>query len=168
MNEPDQTRLGSGELLAGALAGVGLEDTPQNRERYRFLSYQIEKQFNNLRVSATETEVLRALKDGEEHIRSLLQSAKTFEASVGRRAAVLLRLLQDVRKGEFDAPWSTVSAVTAALCYLLSEADVVPDALPVVGMFDDLLVVLLCAVLIRPDLERYAKEKAINLHEIGL
>ncbi|MFZ5433529.1 MAG: YkvA family protein [Calditrichota bacterium] len=157
-----------GELLRGALAGVGLEDTPENRQRYEAITEQIETQFNELRENATESDVLRVLDAAPPYIRDLTLSAKPLEKVVGQRADILYRLLRDSRFSAFEASWSTISAVTAALSYLLSESDVVPDALPVVGMFDDLLVVLLCSVLIRADLQRWAEAKQINLRDLGM
>jgi len=166
MSKKDQDKLGGG-LLAGALAGVGLDDTPENRNRYESLARDIEEQFNDLRESCTESDVLRILDEGKSVIRQMMLSPKPLESGLGKRADVLYRLLDDAHHGKFETPWATVSAVTAALDYMMSESDVVPDALPVVGLFDDLLVVLECSVLIRSDLERYAAASGINLREVG-
>ncbi|PSQ97309.1 MAG: hypothetical protein BRD55_03225 [Bacteroidetes bacterium SW_9_63_38] len=68
----------------------------------------------------------------------------------------LLGLVQDVRRGRYtQAPVWTLSAAGFALLYVLNPMDVVPDALPLVGVLDDAAVVSACLALLEQDLYDY-------------
>ena len=67
-------------------------------------------------------------------------------------------LLRDWYKGDYnDVPFRMVSAITAALIYLISPLDVVPDCIPLAGLVDDALVLAAVFALSRRDLDAYSK-----------
>lgn len=69
---------------------------------------------------------------------------------------LLLGLVQDVRRGRYtQVPVWTLSAAGFALLYVLNPVDVIPDALPLVGVLDDAAVVSACLVLLEQDLYDY-------------
>lgn len=69
---------------------------------------------------------------------------------------LLLGLVHDVRQGRYQqVPVWTLSAAVFALLYVLNPLDVVPDALPVLGLLDDAAVVSACLVLLEQDLYEY-------------
>jgi uncharacterized membrane protein YkvA (DUF1232 family) len=69
---------------------------------------------------------------------------------------LLLDLVRDVRRGEYGhVPVWTLSAAAFALLYVLNPLDLIPDALPVVGVLDDAAVVSACLVLLEQDLYDY-------------
>ncbi len=69
---------------------------------------------------------------------------------------LLLDLVRDVRRGEYQqVPMWTLSAAVFALLYVLNPLDVIPDALPIVGVLDDAAVVSACLVLLEQDLYDY-------------
>ncbi|WP_263820253.1 YkvA family protein [Salinibacter sp.] len=69
---------------------------------------------------------------------------------------LLLSLVRDVRRGRYRAlPVWTLSAAGFALLYVLNPFDLVPDALPVVGLLDDAAVVSACLSLVEQDLRDY-------------
>ncbi len=45
-----------------------------------------------------------------------------------------------------------MAAIVAALLYVLSPVDLIPDAIPIIGMVDDALVVAACLKLVKQDL----------------
>lgn len=71
---------------------------------------------------------------------------------------LLLTLVRDTWQGRYpDVPWWTVSGAAFALLYVLNPLDLVPDALPLVGVLDDAAVVSACLVLLEQDLHDYKR-----------
>ncbi|WP_233993970.1 YkvA family protein [Salinibacter altiplanensis] len=69
---------------------------------------------------------------------------------------LLLDLIRDVRAGRYRGlPVWTLSAVGFALLYVFNPFDLVPDALPLVGLLDDAAVVSACLSLVEQDLRDY-------------
>lgn len=69
---------------------------------------------------------------------------------------LLLAFVRDVRHGRYrSVPVWSLSAVGFALLYVLNPFDVVPDALPVVGLIDDAAIVSACLALVEQDLHDY-------------
>lgn len=68
-----------------------------------------------------------------------------------------------VHKEYTAIPWTSVVAIVAALIYLLSPIDLVPDFIPVVGYLDDVAVVMFVLKLgVGHDLEDFQKWKENN------
>lgn len=69
---------------------------------------------------------------------------------------LLLGLIRDVRRGRYtQVPVWTLSAAGFALLYVLNPMDVIPDALPLLGVLDDAAVVSACLALLEQDLYDY-------------
>lgn len=69
---------------------------------------------------------------------------------------LLLALVRDTWQGRYQhAPWWTLSGAAFALLYVLNPLDLIPDALPIVGVLDDAAVVSACLVLLEQDLSDY-------------
>lgn len=69
---------------------------------------------------------------------------------------LLLALVEDVSRGRYPhVPKWTLGAAAFALLYVLNPFDLVPDALPVLGMLDDAAVVSACVALLEQDLYDY-------------
>lgn len=69
---------------------------------------------------------------------------------------LLMGLVRDVRQGRYrDLPVWTLSAAVFALLYVLNPLDVIPDAIPVLGVLDDAAVVSACLALLEQDLYDY-------------
>jgi len=81
---------------------------------------------------------------------------------------LLFSLIKDYYKGDYrEIPWWSISAVVAALIYVLSPVDLIPDFIPIIGYIDDAAVVAACLTLIRKDLDAYSLWKNnIDLPEI--
>jgi uncharacterized membrane protein YkvA (DUF1232 family) len=52
-------------------------------------------------------------------------------------------------------PWSTIIKIVAVLIYFISPIDVIPDFLPVVGLTDDLALVMWLFSSLKTDLENF-------------
>lgn len=69
---------------------------------------------------------------------------------------LLMSLLRDYWSGKYrEIPWGSIAAIVAALLYVLSPLDFIPDVIPVIGFMDDALVMSLCLNMIASDLEDY-------------
>lgn len=68
----------------------------------------------------------------------------------------MYRLIKSYWSGEYKkVPWYTITAIAAALLYVLSPVDFIPDFIPVIGLVDDALVVAACLILIKEDLANF-------------
>lgn len=76
---------------------------------------------------------------------------------------LLLGLVRDARRRHYrEIPVWTLSAVGFTLLYVLNPFDLVPDALPVLGLLDDAAVVSACLSLVEQDLYDYRAWKREN------
>lgn len=72
----------------------------------------------------------------------------------------LFSIIQDYIKGEYrEIPYWSIAAIVAALLYVLSPIDLIPDFIPVVGYVDDALVVAACLAMLEQDLHEYKEWK---------
>ena len=49
----------------------------------------------------------------------------------------LYGFIKDICTGKYKASWFAVTVVTVGLLYVLLPIDVIPDAIPIVGIIDD-------------------------------
>jgi uncharacterized membrane protein YkvA (DUF1232 family) len=135
---------------------------------FNSVASNVEKRYENSRKAISEIDVHYALEKGQSKLKSVGKSTSAVAKTIVKQAGLLYRMLKDMTTGKFKAPWVTVSAITAALLYVISPIDVLPDFIPGAGLIDDALVVSLCMTVIRMDLKRYAKEMDLDLSEYGL
>lgn len=73
-----------------------------------------------------------------------------------RDGRLLLELVRDARRGAYrKIPVWTLSATGFTLLYVFNPFDLIPDALPIVGLLDDAAVVSACLSLVKQDLRDY-------------
>lgn len=110
-------------------------------------------------LSADELEGVTA-RAGEARARLDSGSLKGMREDVWDLFGLLRDFLTDAYR---RIPYRCVLAIGFALAYLLNPlSDLVPDALPVIGLVDDAVVIAVCLRLIGPDLERYRAWRAIR------
>ncbi len=79
------------------------------------------------------------------------------------------RVLADAVAGRYRRlPWVSLAALSAAVLYVVSPIDLIPDFLVPIGWTDDLLVMALAWQFLRGDLRRYCEWKGIEPAEYGL
>jgi uncharacterized membrane protein YkvA (DUF1232 family) len=75
-------------------------------------------------------------------------------------AKLLLSLVRDYWSREYRAvPYWVIGAAAFALLYVLAPIDLIPDAIPVIGLVDDAAVVSACLAMVRQELAKYAAWK---------
>jgi len=91
-------------------------------------------------------------------LRPLLRGGRLCSlGSLVRDVRTLFEMLTD---RSYPVPWRTTAAIVFALGYFLMSIDVIPDFVPVVGFFDDALVVAEVVLLLSGDLRRFREHRA--------
>ena len=76
---------------------------------------------------------------------------------------LLLSIIKDYISGDYrEIPWGSIAAIVAALLYVLSPIDLIPDLIPGVGYVDDAMVVVACLTMVETDLHDYRDWKTKN------
>jgi uncharacterized membrane protein YkvA (DUF1232 family) len=76
------------------------------------------------------------------------------------QSRLVIELVDDVRSGRYHPThWYTLPLAAASLLYAVSPADIVPDALPLAGTLDDIVVLTLALRLLRNELADYCRFK---------
>ncbi len=92
-----------------------------------------------------------------------IQSMFSAQSPLGRfmdDMKIMISLTKDFwNKNYREVPWWTIGAIVSALLYVLNPLDIIPDAIPFVGLLDDAAVISACLFLIEKDVNRYRKWK---------
>lgn len=73
---------------------------------------------------------------------------------------LLFAIVKDYMNGSYrDIPWYSIAAIVAALLYVLSPLDLIPDPIPIIGLIDDAFVIAACLSMIESDLHAYKEWK---------
>ncbi len=95
--------------------------------------------------------------------------ARAAPGKLLERVRLLWMVVRDYAGGRYRAlPWKAVAAVAAALAYVLSPIDLIPDWLVPVGWTDDLLVLTLAWGTVKKELREYCAWKRISPAHFGL
>jgi uncharacterized membrane protein YkvA (DUF1232 family) len=82
---------------------------------------------------------------------------------------LLWMVLRDYANGTYrKVPWKAVAAIVAAVVYVVSPFDLVPDFLVPIGFTDDLLAVALTWGLVKRELRDYCAWKGLSPAHFGL
>lgn len=82
---------------------------------------------------------------------------------------LLAAALRDWRSGAYrEIPWSAVAILAAALAYVISPVDLVPDFLIPVGWTDDLVVLAVAWRTVKQQLRAYCAWKGLAAGRYGL
>lgn len=70
--------------------------------------------------------------------------------------SLLARMVKAYASSDYrDIPWKTLVSIIAVLIYFVSPIDFIPDFLPIVGITDDIALVLWLVGSIRKDLDKF-------------
>ncbi len=72
------------------------------------------------------------------------------------RITLYLELIKAYKEGRYkDIQTEQVKLITAALLYIVSPFDLIPDFIPGVGLSDDIMIIKTCIELTAKDLEKF-------------
>ncbi|HEU4383157.1 MAG TPA: DUF1232 domain-containing protein [Anaeromyxobacteraceae bacterium] len=95
--------------------------------------------------------------------------ARLAPGSLLRKVGLAARLIGDYAAGRYRiVPWRSIAVLAAALAYVVSPLDLIPDLLVPVGWTDDLLVLALAWSVVKRDLRDYCAWKGLSPAEFGL
>jgi uncharacterized membrane protein YkvA (DUF1232 family) len=82
---------------------------------------------------------------------------------------LLWMVLRDYANGSYrKVPWKSLAALAAAVAYVLSPVDLVPDFLFPLGLGDDILAIALTWRLVKQELRDYCVWKGLSPAHFGL
>jgi uncharacterized membrane protein YkvA (DUF1232 family) len=95
--------------------------------------------------------------------------ARMAPSGIRQKVRLLWMVLVDYTSGGYRRmPWKAVVAVAAAIVYVVSPIDLIPDFLVPVGWTDDLLVLALVWGLVKRELRDYCSWKGLSPAHFGL
>lgn len=128
-----------------------------------------------LDVAALKARVVRdAQRVTEKDAERVVQRHRELEQKYTKLPAKLTQLVNQVKllyelirayvDGSYrEIPWASIAMAVAATVYFLSPIDLIPDAIPVIGMLDDALVVRFTLSAIQSDLRAFCEWKGYAL-----
>lgn len=76
---------------------------------------------------------------------------------------MLFNMLKDYFLGKYtEIEWYVIASIGAALLYVLSPIDLIPDFIPFVGYIDDATIITICLNCIYEEVETYKKWRLAN------
>jgi uncharacterized membrane protein YkvA (DUF1232 family) len=110
---------------------------------------------------------------GQRYLERLTASRGNIRESLGlvpdriqrtaQQTRLVLELLDDVRGGAYqEVHWYSLPIAAAALLYAIAPADLLPDVLPAVGVFDDVAVLAVAVRVLQGELRAYCRFKGYS------
>lgn len=132
-------------------------------------------------VERPQNKVLGWLEDmshkwGATHLKTLAQKKGRLSESmsvvpesmhrVANQTRLVLEMIDDFRDGTYrEVSWRSVALLTGGILYSVSPADVIPDAIPLLGQLDDLVLIAIVTRLVHGDLRKYCRFKGYEESE---
>ena len=101
----------------------------------------------------------------EKHTEAVIQKAKEIEVKITQTGPLAglwddiklcQNLLADFISGQYkDIPLWTIAVLTFALLYLINPIELIPDVIPVVGYFNDALLIVVAIKIAKDELMKY-------------
>lgn len=108
-------------------------------------------------------------------VNDVLKNAETLRKKGAKIAAVwedvktTFQMLRDYASGKYrDVQWTTIASITFALMYLISPADMVPDAIPIAGLLDDAAVLSFAFSQLKEPIRKYRNWKKQSSDTINI
>lgn len=121
--------------------------TPEEQEKLKHKFEQKDR--------VTENQVHTVIQQAKSYFVGLEQKAPEAIKEIWAELILLYEMLKDWSKGDYDAPWKTVSAIAFTLAYLMNPLDIIPDFLPLLGYLDDATLIKMTLDFIHDDIQTY-------------
>jgi uncharacterized membrane protein YkvA (DUF1232 family) len=116
---------------------------------------RISRRFVSNRAAGITPSDLDTVTDEADRIRKKFEKNGPLGRFIGG-AQLLISAVRDYSRGAYrKVPYRTVAVIAAALLYVLNPFDLIPDAIPGVGLLDDATVVGFALAMVEQDLEDY-------------
>jgi uncharacterized membrane protein YkvA (DUF1232 family) len=114
------------------------------------------------RQSNFTTDDINKILDKSEELKSTFQKQGKL-AKFFNDFKLLFSMIKDYSCGKYtEVPWYIIAAIGAALLYVLSPIDLIPDFIPIIGYLDDAAVFAFCLNQVRAEVDKYKYWKACN------
>lgn len=95
--------------------------------------------------------------------------AKVAPDKLTSRLRLLWMVIRDYANGTYrSVPWKAIAAIVAAVVYVVSPVDLIPDFLVPLGWTDDILALALTWGLVKRELRDYCAWKGLSPAHFGL
>ncbi|MDR3109392.1 MAG: DUF1232 domain-containing protein [Planctomycetaceae bacterium] len=117
-----------------------------------------EDEFERRRDEVNENDVDDVLDKEPQILRKVSGPLEKFVGDI----FTLFSLLKDYKNGTYrDVPWTAIAGIVASLLYIFSPIDLIPDAIPLIGLVDDATVLGICLKSISSILVKYQAYKTL-------
>jgi uncharacterized membrane protein YkvA (DUF1232 family) len=122
------------------------------------MSKREEDEFERRRDEVKENDVDDVLEKEPQIMRKVGGPLRKFVDDI----LTLFSLLKDYKNGSYrDVSWTAIAGIAASLLYIFSPLDLIPDAIPLVGLVDDATVLGICLKSISSILVKYQAYKTL-------
>lgn len=89
-------------------------------------------------------------------------------SEVSQSVQLLIRMIRAYASGDYKGlPWKSLISIVAVLIYFVSPIDLIPDFLPVIGIADDVALIVWLMKTLGSDIAKFSQweksEKTINI-----
>lgn len=125
------------------------------RDKLQRAKETITRRFLSDRAGRITSDDLQTVTDEADRIRQKFERDGPLGRFIGD-FQLLVSAVRDYSRGTYrKVPYRTIAVVAAALLYVLNPFDLIPDAIPGVGLLDDATVVGLALAMVERDLDDY-------------
>lgn len=158
--------------LSDAVSGMnrgtkGNTSTHEGTERYQKIDEKASAVLNS------NMETARKKLENPEQVEKILQQVEKKLSKIpgigdwlADVPAIISLIRSYIRKEYENVPASSIAAGLAAILYLVSPVDIIPDLVPGIGLLDDAAVFVTCWKLIHDDVEKYKEWRKQQGREI--
>lgn len=130
----------------------------KGRPMKKITKEQAEESVRKGAKKVTEEDLVKVLQKRDE-----IEKKFKGEGPLGRFIAdlkLLFAIIKDYTNGQYrEIPYWSIAAIVAALLYVVSPVDLIPDFIPGIGLVDDAMVVAACLAMVEQDLLAYKEWK---------
>jgi len=113
-------------------------------------------------ASSINAEDVKKVMDNAEEIKETVIKSPPLQRFF-KDVKLLISMVKDYWSGVYrPIPWWVITVIVFALLYVIKPKVRIPDYIPIIGMFDDALVIAICLILIEKDLLKYKEWKELQ------